>query len=284
MLRKAVLSVSPFVLFFIVGCGGPDAKLAACGDGVDSDNDVFIDAADPGCDNPEDNDETDPQCLDGLDNDFDGLADADDPECADPASNAEANLAAIPELRMTADLSQVQAQTSVRQGVTADDAEFVAGCFTGTGDRDILEWDSVIENHGTADLIVGNTDDHQPVWTPVDAFGGRLEFFGWTRSQLFDAQRKVVGTGHKGSFCMVDFNPEIPGVPNDGPRFSDCTNGQGISNGFRDVYFKGLECQFIDITGVPAGSYTLQVETNFTKQLPESNYDNNIAEYPVTIP
>jgi Lysyl oxidase len=281
MLRNALISVSPFILSLVIGCGEP--PLAACGDGVDSDGDVFIDAADPGCDSPEDNDETDPQCLDGIDNDFDGLVDAADPECADPASNAEANLAAIPELRMTADINQVQAQTRTVQGVDANNAEFIAGCFKGTGDRDILEWNSVIENHGTADLVVGNTDDHQPVWTIAEGFD-RLEFFGWTRSQLFDAQRNVVGTGHKGSFCMIDLTAPIPGVPNDGPQFGDCGNGQGISNGFGDVYSIGLECQFIDITGVPAGSYTLQVETNFTKQLPESNYNNNIEEYPVTIP
>ncbi len=88
-----------------------------CDDGIDNDNDGFIDCAvgapDPGCFpngaggggscNPEDNNETDnvlPACSDGVDNDGDGLADCDDPGCypdglgngtCDPNDDSEVN-------------------------------------------------------------------------------------------------------------------------------------------------------------------------------------------------
>ena len=59
-----------------------------CADGVDNDSDGRTDwPEEPGCETPEDDDETNPvpppQCSDGADNDFNGLADwPDDPRCS----------------------------------------------------------------------------------------------------------------------------------------------------------------------------------------------------------
>ncbi len=57
-----------------------------CRDGVDNDADGLIDLADPGCIEPDDEDEADPEivpeCADGIDNDQDGQADyPNDPDC-----------------------------------------------------------------------------------------------------------------------------------------------------------------------------------------------------------
>jgi len=49
-----------------------------CADGIDNDLDGFVDMNDIGCENPNDDDETDPlpmQCNDGIDNDGDGFID-----------------------------------------------------------------------------------------------------------------------------------------------------------------------------------------------------------------
>jgi len=67
-----------------------------CGDGVDNDGDGLVDLADPGCENAQDNDETnDPlpttQCSDGIDNDGDSLVDLNDPGCANVEDNDETN-------------------------------------------------------------------------------------------------------------------------------------------------------------------------------------------------
>jgi uncharacterized repeat protein (TIGR01451 family) len=67
---------------------------AACQDGRDNDNDGRVDyPQDPGCTGPTDTDETDPvtppQCRDGLDNDNDGRVDMLDPGCANPDDNNE---------------------------------------------------------------------------------------------------------------------------------------------------------------------------------------------------
>jgi hypothetical protein len=274
-------------------CTDPDCAAAAncqgnqCNDGIDNDGDVLADAADPGCQSAGATVEGgDNQCGDGIDNDFDGQKDAQDPQCA--ALGHETDAAQLPDLIMFEDdrcevfPNPAQGcQPNVRtQNVTVNDPEFQAGCFTGVGQRRIMEWNSIIVNLGDRPLVVGDTSAHQPIWTFNDGLG-QLEFFGWTRSFLRDDNNVLVGAGHKGSFCMIDLFEVIPGSQ---AIFQDCGNGQGINDGMGDVYSVGLQCQFIDITGVPAGSYTLEVQTDFTKQLPEKSYNNNSAIYDVILP
>lgn len=271
------------------GCGEPEPPPPPpqCTDGLDNDGDAFIDDADPGCLDGDLDSELDDQCADGLDNDFDGLVDIADPECAQNP-NAEANLQALPDLVLDPNRNNVfpGGEPSIRtvQGVDETDPEFLEGCFTGTGTRTILEWNSIIQNIGDANLVVGSTENHQPPYTFNENLG-QLQFEGWTRSFLLDANNNIVAQGHKGSFCMFDI-VRVEGFDTI-PQFSDgnCANNQGISVGFADVYSIGLDCQFIDITDVPTGeNYTLLVEVNFTRELPEKNYDNNTQEYEVFIP
>jgi hypothetical protein len=49
------------------------------------------------------------------------------------------------------------------------------------------------------------------------------------------------------------------------------------------VYGSGLDCQWVDITSVPNGDYLLRISINPDRVLPESNFDNNVAEVPVRI-
>lgn len=68
--------------FYNVGVGA--LPTPQCSDGADNDSDGAIDMADPGCSNPNDNDETDilvGTCSDGIDNDADCLTDGADPGC-----------------------------------------------------------------------------------------------------------------------------------------------------------------------------------------------------------
>jgi hypothetical protein len=81
--------------------GSRTCQLTQCNDGVDNDGDAKIDlAADPGCIDLNDNDETDdcgppagpncPACADGIDNDGDGTIDfPQDTSCVRPSSDNE---------------------------------------------------------------------------------------------------------------------------------------------------------------------------------------------------
>lgn len=84
-----------------------------CSDGKDNDGDNKIDMLDPGCKNPQDDDETniprwtiDPfepiipfhfaECSDRSDNDGDGKVDMQDPGCSSPSDDDEYNIPLIP--------------------------------------------------------------------------------------------------------------------------------------------------------------------------------------------
>lgn len=64
-----------------------------CSDGVDNDGDGLTDIEDPGCSDPDDDDESDgtSQCQDGIDNDGDGATDIADFSCSSPQDNDETN-------------------------------------------------------------------------------------------------------------------------------------------------------------------------------------------------
>ena len=80
---------------------GDTPPVTQCNDGVDNDDpeDTLVDELDPGCENAEDNDETNsppidlPECSDGVDNGDaeDSLVDMADPGCSNPEDDDETN-------------------------------------------------------------------------------------------------------------------------------------------------------------------------------------------------
>jgi len=46
----------------------------------------------------------------------------------------------------------------------------------------------------------------------------------------------------------------------------------------------GLDCQWIDITGLAPGNYMLRIELNTGRVIQEANFNNNAATVPVTVP
>ena len=83
----------------------PDQVAADCGDGLDNDNDTFVDMADGGCASTSDTLEApNPACSDGIDNDGDGLTDFPaDPGCRDIRDTGEFNSAPPPPAAQCAD-------------------------------------------------------------------------------------------------------------------------------------------------------------------------------------
>lgn len=85
--------------------------------------------------------------------------------------------------------------------------------------------------------------------------------------------------GLKQAFCWLDsarVSGSLPGKFN-------CSN-QGITAGWSDIYSRGLDCQWVDITGLAAGNYQLRVSVNDSNTLiTESDYTNNVATIRVRI-
>jgi hypothetical protein len=154
--------------------------------------------------------------------------------------------------------------------------ELLERCYSGSGQRRTLHFNTVVANVGTQRLDYQAPEAHPGVWT--DTAFDQLQFQGWSRFTLIDQSGATVAQGHKASFCLVDIINVDPGAPT---TLGGC---EGIDIGWADEYSAGLPCQFIDITDVAAGSYTLRIETNVFHDIPELNYDNNFTELAVDIP
>lgn len=168
------------------------------------------------------------------------------------------------------------------QTFAATSCAIVDGCITQTGARRLLRFDTGIANVGTSALTIGNPADNACfVWSQCHE---HYHFKGVAEYTLYQMDgTTVAAVGHKQGFCMEDVVP-APFDPGPTPANPfDCTN-QGLDIGWEDVYPNDLDCQWVDITGVPSGSYILSVHINAAHYLPESNYDNDIATVTVTIP
>jgi hypothetical protein len=160
----------------------------------------------------------------------------------------------------------------------ADDPSVVEGCVLAPGQRRILKFDTVSGNVGNLDLYAGipGPDNDLFTWSPAH---GHYHVAGFAEYRLEDAGGTVI-TGHKQAFCLMD-SLQIAGDA--GPARYDCGN-QGISAGWSDVYGRYLDCQWIDITSVAAGEYTLVIEMNPEQRFAETDVTNNVWTRAVTIP
>ena len=171
--------------------------------------------------------------------------------------------------------------------ISIEEQEFLLGdcvlleadlCVGGVGTRRLLRFDTTTWNQGNADLEVGVLGpDSGFVWSSCMQ---HWHFTSYANYELLGDNNTVVVAGHKQAFCLMDTDPMIDPAP--APRFS--CSFQGISAGWADTYDKFLDCQWIDITGVAPGDYTLRITINTAHILPESDYTNNVFETPVTLP
>jgi hypothetical protein len=166
----------------------------------------------------------------------------------------------------------------------ADDCAVLEGAVAAPGRRRLLRFDTVVVNRGSEDLVVGDPDDPEPPFVPSDfelsPCHGHHHFLGFADYELRDAGDRVVGHGHKQSFCMTDSRR----YAGDSPRQFDC-DFQGITAGWGDRYGFDLDGQWVDVTGIVPGDYTLVVTVNPDGTLPErAGGAPNVLYVPVVIP
>ncbi len=192
--------------------------------------------------------------------------------CGHPGGPAVDAPQGIPDLQFVA-AEMTQTVLVTQNDFRPDACEVIEGCVGAAGGRTLLRFDTVSANRGTADLVVGvppppGESNDVFEWSPCHMHHHVKNYASY---ELLDATGTVVLTARKQSFCLEDDENIKPGVP---PHGYSCTD-QGITRGWADVYSRYLPCQWIDITDVPAGTYTLRVVVNPLHTLPESNYDNN---------
>lgn len=141
-----------------------------------------------------------------------------------------------------------------------------------------MRFDSQTWNYGSADFRP-DTDRSEWEWHEChNHFHSMEEFVHY--DILNETTGKKIAEGHKASFCLED---------------SLCVRGryeihrgcvhytQGISAGCADLYGIHLDCQWIDVTGIVPGNYTLRLNSNPSNRVLECDYCNNIAMCSITL-
>jgi hypothetical protein len=140
--------------------------------------------------------------------------------------------------------------------IPQDSCAIVEGCVAGPGWRRLLLFDATAINVGGTDMDIGAVDYYD------EGLGSDLlvhnvyeysechdhyhfRFYGDFRYGTNDEQ-----IGNKQAFCLQAtqryFNNEATSLT----TVYDSCSYQGISAGWGDTYFAGLECQWLDVTGV----------------------------------
>jgi hypothetical protein len=193
--------------------------------------------------------------------------------------------AALPDLTASVDDVFVERDTSVVPGDVAE------GCASATTGVDLLRFSTLTHNIGAADFPIGD-----PMCPDCDAFPGALcanpdfefhcspadghghgHYTNYAVYDLLDASEQVVATGGKLGFCLVDTSCD------NGTRTFGSCDFQGLSAGCTDVYDVSLGCQYIEVTGLPDGAYTLRVTVDPRGEVDESNEANNAALFDVVL-
>lgn len=166
--------------------------------------------------------------------------------------------------------------------VAPNDCYINEGCVGGPGDRKVLRFGTMIGNIGNADLAIGPPGQDPEYWE-YDACHDHYHYEDYAFYQLFtEAGHELSSIGYKNGWCVLDLTEYGPGPAPNGCNTYSCGN-QGISAGCADIYSSALACQWIDVTAVPDGVYTLRVITNPRNHVRELRYDNNAAEVTVRI-
>ncbi|MCB9554215.1 MAG: hypothetical protein H6705_20490 [Myxococcales bacterium] len=167
--------------------------------------------------------------------------------------------------------------------VVADDPCLInERCVNGPGQRTVIRFGTRIANIGNDHLRLGRPSDDSPFWN-FDQCHGHFHFLSYAGYDLYDpVSDRTLPVGAKSGFAVIDvgvYDPEL--APNGCEGFGG--GQQGISVGCHDTYSRGIQCQWIDITGVPDGIYDVVVTTNPDHIIPELDLSNNSARVRVRL-
>jgi hypothetical protein len=182
----------------------------------------------------------------------------------------------LPDLTVSADVAQASLVIN-QEFFPPDSCAIEEGCVVEPGTRRLLRFSTMTPNIGETDLVLGD-----PTGTPGFEFApchGHFHFNGYARYELVNGIGEIVAVGHKQAFCLLD---SVPVLPDAGPPKFHC-GFQGLTRGWADIYDSALDCQWVDITGVPDGDYLLRISINPDQVIEESTYDNNTVEVPVSL-
>jgi hypothetical protein len=178
-----------------------------------------------------------------------------------------------PQADLVVKVSDLLAELSVAEfNFSALSCSVVEGCVGGVGRRRLLRFSVSLLNQGQADVVLSDPAMH-PLSFHFSPCHQHFHYHDVAEYSLI-SNGKTDLVGHKSAFCLEDTTQQLVGrhIPCL-PRFN-CTH-PGIQRGWSDYYGADLDCQWIDVTHLPAGEYSLRVEVNQARIIAESSFDNN---------
>ncbi|XP_066927214.1 lysyl oxidase homolog 2B-like [Clytia hemisphaerica] len=137
--------------------------------------------------------------------------------------------------------------------------------------RTLIRFTSRFWNRGTSDY---RPDVHKDRWEWHDCHAHYHSMERFADYDLVDRNGIKRSEGQKASFCLEDSKCD-----HSVSKRYNCTGkaDQGISVGCADNYKFNIDCQWIDVTGLQYGEYTLRVIVNPIRKALESDYLNNVV-------
>lgn len=208
-------------------------------------------------------------CMDPAACNYNPLAEISDDSCIYPG---DPECPDGPDLVIDEDYLQATLQVS---SITVGEADCYIneGCLNGYGSRELIRFGTRIDNIGNLDWYIGNANS-TPQMFSYDNCHNHNHVDGYAEYLLYEMDGTEIPIGFKFGFCVMDLTCDMGGTAQYG------CGTMGISAMCSDIYSSGLTCQWIDVTDVADGSYTLVVRTNW-EGLPdglgnhELNYNNN---------
>ncbi|MFP2905632.1 lysyl oxidase family protein [Pyxidicoccus sp. 3LFB2] len=171
---------------------------------------------------------------------------------------------------LTVDASAIARTLNVvRKTFAADACEVFEGCVAQPGERRLLRFSTAIQNLGRAAAILPPISERPDLYV-FDECHGHDHLKGFAGYELRDSRGQHVLSGRKQGFALLDV-------------MSYCTDAtpytyydpMGISPGWADVYTFDIPCQWVDITGLADGDYTLQVGVDVADIVEEESVHPN---------
>ncbi|WP_158501499.1 lysyl oxidase family protein [Vitiosangium sp. GDMCC 1.1324] len=166
-----------------------------------------------------------------------------------------------------------------RRSFSETACEVVERCVGAPGDRRLLRFTVAIPNLGSGAVHIPSPEERPDLYE-FDSCHQHDHLVGFARYELLDAHNEVVTVGRKQGFALTDIVPYCGDAPE---PFMAVDGSQGISPGWADVYVADYPCQWLDITDVPDGTYTLRVGVDRNDLIDEDDVRPNSVDVKVKL-
>lgn len=181
---------------------------------------------------------------------------------------------------MTVDADVISRTAYVEQRNFAESAcEVTERCVGAPGDRRLLRFSVSIPNLGSGAVNIP-APETRPDLYEFDSCHQHDHLVGFASYELVDPQNAVVAVGRKQGFFLVDL---VPYCGDAAAPVINVDGSQGISPGWADVYAGDYPCQWLDITDVADGTYSLRIGVDVSDLIDEDSVHPNSVDVRVKI-